>query len=265
MLGVNRLMAVLLLCASTAASAADEKPICPDRPSKSTGPCTDPEGKWQIETGLIDWTHDKAGGERTDEFVWGGTTIKYGISGNADVELSLAPMETMATRANGAHERHSSFGDIDARVKYRLTGESAAVQVALEPFVKLPTANRQLGNGKLEGGVLMPIQVSVGKGPFTLSFDPEFDLLADAVGHGRHLAMSQVVNLAVSLSEKLSISSELWHEWDWDPARTVRQASADGSIAYLLSNDLQLDGGANFGLNRNTPDVELYTGVSVLF
>jgi hypothetical protein len=28
---------------------------------------------------------------------------------------------------------------------------------------------------------------------------------------------------------------------------------------------VQLDAGANFGLNRNTPDVELYTGVSVRF
>jgi hypothetical protein len=39
----------------------------------------------------------------------------------------------------------------------------------------------------------------------------------------------------------------------------------DGSIAYLVSDNLQLDAGANFGLNNRTPDVELYSGVSVRF
>jgi hypothetical protein len=37
------------------------------------------------------------------------------------------------------------------------------------------------------------------------------------------------------------------------------------AVAYLISNDVQLDAGANFGLNRNTPDIELYSGVSVRF
>jgi hypothetical protein len=45
----------------------------------------------------------------------------------------------------------------------------------------------------------------------------------------------------------------------------VRQSSVDGSIAYLLSDDVQFDAGANFGLNHNTPDVQLYTGVSKRF
>jgi len=46
---------------------------------------------------------------------------------------------------------------------------------------------------------------------------------------------------------------------------TVRQYSADASAAYLVSNNVQLDAGANFGLNRNTPDIELYTGIALRF
>ena len=77
--------------------------------------------------------------------------------------------------------------------------------------------------------------------------------------------MQQVINLGAALNDKLSLSAELWGRWDWDPSGTGKQASADGSIAYLVSNKLQLDAGANFGLNKQTPDVELYTGVSILF
>jgi hypothetical protein len=37
------------------------------------------------------------------------------------------------------------------------------------------------------------------------------------------------------------------------------------AAAYLVSIDFQWDGGANFGLNRYTPDLELYSGFSVRF
>lgn len=258
-------LAVVLMALSSAAPAADEQPICPDRPSKSTGPCTVPQGKWQVETGLIDWTRDTSGGVTTDTTVWGNTAIKYGISGNADVELWVTPLETLSIHGGGANEHHSSFGDTLVRVKYELTPDSAPIQVALDPFVKIPTANHQLGNGKIEGGLLVPVQVSLGKSGVSLSLDPELDLLADNDGHGRHLAMTQVFNLGGSLSDKVNVSAELWGQWNWDPAGTQKQYSADVAFAYLPNKNLQLDTGANFGLNRSTPDIELYAGISTRF
>ena len=73
------------------------------------------------------------------------------------------------------------------------------------------------------------------------------------------------MDLSAPLGPRTTITGEIWGRWDFDPAGTVRQISADGAVAYLVSNDVQVDAGANFGLNRNTPDVELYTGVSVRF
>jgi hypothetical protein len=254
-----------LVALSTAAAAADEQPICADRPSKSTGPCTVPQSKWQVETGLVDWSYDRSGGVATNSIAWGNTAIKYGIAPNADVELWVTPLETLSIHGGGAREHHSSFGDTLVRVKYELTKSDAPVQVALDPFVKLPTANHQLGNGKVEGGLLVPVQVALGKTALTLSLDPELDLLADQDGSGRHLASQQVVNLGWQASKKLSFSTEIWSMWDWDPSGTGKQFSADGAVAYLINKDVQLDGGANFGLNRQTPKVELYTGVSVRF
>jgi hypothetical protein len=265
MRGRNRIIAGLLLCAATSAAAADEQPICPDRPSKSTGPCTVPDGRWQVETGLIDWSRSTSDGVTTDAFAWGNTAIKFGISGNADVELWLTPLETLSIDGSGVHEHHSSFGDMLVRVKYELTPNNAPIQVALDPFVKIPTANHQLGNGKLEGGVLIPVQVSLGKTGLTLSLDPELDVLADQERGGHHVATTQVLNLGTAINDKLNVSAELWGMWDWDPAGTGRQYSADVAFAYLPNKNLQLDWGANFGLNKQTPDVELYTGVSFRF
>jgi hypothetical protein len=99
----------------------------------------------------------------------------------------------------------------------------------------------------------------------TLSIDPEVDILADEDGHGHHAAMIQVVNLGFGVTDKLNVSGEIWGMWDWDPAGSTKQTSVDGSMAFAVNKNLQLDAGANFGLNRSTPDLEVYTGVSVRF
>lgn len=255
----------LLLLRATPSTGADPQPICADRPSKSTGECTVPKGSWQVETGLIDWTRDKSDGVTTDQASWGGSLVKYGISDNADIELGITPLETERVHGSGTDEHHSSFGDTLVRAKYRLTPADAPVLVALDPFVKLPTANHQLGNGKVEGGLLVATSAALGKSGLTLSLDPELDWIADADGDGHHAATQQVINLGLAINDKLTLSAELWGRWDWDPAGTGKQASADGSIAYLVNNDLQLDAGANLGLNRQTPDVEVYSGISVRF
>src|SRR5205085_7543638 len=154
----------------------------------------------------------------TDMTAWGNTAIKYGIGSKADIELWLTPLQRLAVRGGGAHDHQSSFGDILVRLKYALTGDSGPVQVALDPFVKTPTANHQLGNGKVEGGLLVPVQIPISKSALTLALDPELDLLADGGGGGRHLGTQQVVNLGIQASDKVSLSTEIWAMWDWDPA-----------------------------------------------
>lgn len=263
MRGLCCICAGVMLCAAPA-EAADNAPVCPDRPTKGTGTCTVPAGHWQIETALIDWSHDESDGVRSDFTTFGASVLKLGISGNADVELGFIPYEISSVRGPGFRERDSGIGDMLVRTKVRLTGDNAPVQAALDPFVKIPTASHELGNGKIEAGVTVPLGISLG-GPLSLASAPELDWRADGDGQGHHAAMIQLIDLGVAASSKLSLTAELWGQWDWDPAGTTRQYSADGAVAYVVNNDLQLDAGANFGLNRVTPDVELYAGVSKRF
>lgn len=242
----------MILTALLAASDAPALTICADRPSKANGTCTVPVGHWQIEASAVDWMR-MDGGDMTSI---GQTFVKYGLSRNSDLELGLTPYEHVGG--------HSGVGDTLVRYKHRLTGDDAAVQVGLIPFVKLPTATHNLGNGKVEGGLVALVSVATNAGA-TVTLGPEVDLDADADGHGYHLAVSNLVNVGVSATPKLSLSAELWSSINFDPAHTARQWSLDGCAAFLASNRVQLDAGANFGLNRATPDVELYAGASVLF
>jgi hypothetical protein len=197
--------------------------------------------------------------------VLGETTVKYGLSSSSDIEVDVTPWQRATSRFAGTHETDSGIGDVNVIYKQRVVSADAPVQVIAMPFVKIPTAKRSLGNGKWEGGLLVPIGYAIPKTPFSLGLTPELDWVADADGHGHHIAMAQVASLGWAATDKLNLSAEIWGAWDWDPSGTTRQASADGSIAYLIRNDVQLDAGANFGLNRVTPDVELYGGISVRF
>jgi hypothetical protein len=258
---------ILGLAALSASSAAlaDDASICAARPGKSTPACTVPAGHFQIESGLVDWSVQKDPGERETLLVVGETTFKYGLTDRSDIEVDVTPWQRLTSRMGGVHERTSGFGDVTVGYKQQLTGKDAGVQVAFLPVVKIPTAKHSLGNGKWEAGVLVPIGFSIPNSPFSIGLTPELDWVADSDGHGHHAAMAQVASLGIAASDKLSLSTELWGQWDWDPDGTVRQYSADASIAYLPRGDLQLDAGANFGLNRQTPGVELYVGVAKEF
>ena len=254
----------MMIAAFLLAAADTAQLICPDRPSKGTGTCTVPAGHWQVETGLIDWTHDDGDGIRSDLTAFGVSLLKYGISDNADVEIGIAPYLIARVRGPDLRERDAGFGDMVVRTKVRLTADNSAVQIAVDPFVKIPTAKHDLGNGKVEAGLTMPVSASL-EGPLSLAFAPEVDWRADSDGLGHHASMIQLIDLGIAASKKLSLTAELWGQWDWGPAGTVRQYSADGAVAYLLGDSVQLDAGANFGLTRDTPDVDLYEGMSKRF
>jgi hypothetical protein len=265
MRGFMRMFGAVLLASSATASAAEEQPICAARPGKATSTCTVPAGRVQLEIGLADWSVQKLPGERDTALIVGETTFKYGLTDRSDIEVDVTPWQRVTSRAGAAHDSASGFGDVVVSYKQQVTASNSTLQVTMLPYVKVPTARRELGNGKWEAGLLVPIGYAIPKSPLSLNLTPEIDWLADADGSGHHVAMTQVASLGLQINAKLNLSAELWGQWDWDRSGTTQQSSADGSVAYLLSNDVQLDAGANFGLNRNTPDVELYTGVSVRF
>lgn len=258
------LFAAMLLVPSVA-RAAEGEPICADRPGIATPTCTVPPGMVQVESALSDWAQDRTAGVRTDDLSVGETALKLGLTDSFHVEVDVAPYVRSRVRDGGVSETASGFGDVALAAKYRFTGDSAPVQVAVRPFVKIPTAKSSLGNGKVEGGLVLPVEYSLPGSQLSLALSPELDVNADGDGSGHHLGTAQVIGLGIPLSSRLSASAELWGYWDFDPRGTARQYAAAGSFAYLLSDDVQIDAGAIFGLNRNTPDVEIYSGIAVRF
>jgi len=240
-------------------------PICTDRPGKGSATCAVPKGHWQIETNLADWSLTETGKKREQELDLAQVTIKYGVSDSLHIEVAL-PAYVIKTKHDGSrHERDTGVNDVKVKLKQELTGGKSNFSAALYPFVKLPTASKSIGNDKVEGGMVVPLGLSFGDSPWSLSAAPELDAVPDGDGHGYHPALVQQASINLQATDKLALSGELWGKWEWEHGQTTRQASIDGSAAYKLSSELQIDGGANFGLNRNTADIELYGGVSMRF
>jgi len=255
-------MSLLLVAAAAATEALP--PICTERPGKANAVCTVPAGHVQLETGLADWSLTKANGIRAELVSLGATFVRVGLTSASELQIGVSPYSWLTVKGEGTKSRIDGFGDVTVRYKQRLTGEDASVQLGLIPFVKLPTAAHDVGNGKLEGGLALPVSFTLA-GPLGMTLGPEVDVLADATGRGHHAAIVNLVNVGAPVASKLTLSGELWTNFNFDPAGTLKQASADASLAYMLSDDLQLDAGANFGLTSDTLDVELYTGVSARF
>jgi len=253
-------VAFLAALPAFATRAEDVAPICTDRPTKANAPCAVPEGTWQLETDVGNATHDAHPGSSTDTLYLVNPYLKYGIGAHTDIEVNWAPAVRVLTKADSDRRTTRGPGDVYVRVKTAVySGE--VFNASLIPFVKAPTASHGIGNDRWEGGVAVPMSAAVGGG-FTVTIGPELDALADADGHGRHLAVTNLVNVAHPLTSALSVAVEYWRQDNHDPSGHVRQESADIAFTYLVAPDLQLDMGANLGVNRATPDRQLYAGVS---
>ena len=259
------LLAAMLACMPTVAPAqGDSEPLCTDRPSKSNNVCTVPEGHIQIESDIGNWTRTDDHGTREDVILYTSPTMKLGVGPATDVQVTISPYVETHTRDASSVSRVGGFGDTYLRVKQRFTPKDATFQIGAIPFVKVPTAGRDVGNGAWEGGVSVPIQYGLPDG-FSLGSSPEIDVIEDADGRGRHVQFVTTANVGRTLGTRTSVGVELWTAQDFDPESTGRQYSADVFATWLATTMVQLDAGANFGLNRQTPDVQVYFGVSTRF
>ncbi|HET9397590.1 MAG TPA: transporter [Sphingomicrobium sp.] len=256
-------LAAFGLTSPTLAADNADAPICTDRPTKANAVCTVPAGRWQLESSAVSWARTESGDVESKVLTLGSTVVKLGLGEQSDLQVAFTPYVRVESSSGSLNSTESGAGDVTLRYKHRLTAPDARVQLALIPFVKLPTADGDIGNGKVEGG--MATSISTALVAATLTFGPELDLLADSDGEGSHVQLVNLVNIAGPVAPGLTLAGELWTATNFDPHGTVTQASADAALAYLVDDELQIDAGANVGLTKHTPDMEFYLGISWRF
>jgi Putative MetA-pathway of phenol degradation len=235
--------------------------FCAQRPGKATPPCIVDTGHLQIETGLVDAVFQHSGGAHQDTYAIGGTELRLGVSHRVELEASWTPVVVDQTRGQ-PHE--TGTGDASLAVLAALTDpDKAGAAVSAMAFVTLPTATHGLGAGGFTGGARLPVAIPLEDG-FSLGLTPEVDILRNDGGGGTHTAWTGVASIGRSFGP-VALGAELWGQAEAAPGGVIRRATADLTSALMIGKTLQLDAGANFGLNRQTPSAELYVGVSQRF
>jgi hypothetical protein len=237
-----------------------------DRPTKANVPYTVDAGHFQYETDLVNFTHQVIGSVHTDTLFVPNPTFKVGVTNNADLEVNVpfAGVHTFNT-ATAASGTLWSVGDTFVRSKINLWGNDGGdTAAAVIPYVKAPSAPIGIGDGAVEGGLIGPVAFSL-PNSFTLLLVPEIDVLKDSVTSGYHGNYIFDVNLSREVIKNVTAYVELWSDYNADPTAKATLMSFDTAIAWVFLPNTQIDVGANVGLTRATPAIQVYTGLSQRF
>lgn len=175
----------------------------------------------------------------------------------------MVPETIVTVEDHGKTSTETGIGDFYARMKFEVVNDSK-FQMAISPYVKLPTANHFIGNGAFEGGLSAPSQYTINK-DWGVNFVPEVDALKDASVYGYHFNTSEVLSVNRNLPHKLNLTVEVWTDYNADPRQQQHQYSGDLALSWTPRSDVEFDGGVNFGLNRQTPGVQFYVGFAKHF
>jgi hypothetical protein len=241
-----------------------------DRPDKTESPFTVDAGHFQLEMDLVTYSHDRdrsqGGDVSVDAWSLAPLNLKAGLTPNFDVQLMISPHQRIRTADHqaGSVDRRSGFGDITVRLKRNLFGnDGGQAALGVMPYVKLPTSQDDIGSGRVEGGVILPLGLDLPAG-FGLGLMSQVDLLRDGTGDGYHPEFIHSITVSHSLVGNLSgyveffssVSTESGSEW---------VGTVDLGLTYGLTENVQLDAGVNLGVTRSADDVNPFAGVSVRF
>ena len=248
-----------------AAMAQDMRDFCPDRPGLGTPACTIDRDHVAVELGLVDWTLDKQPGSRTDTIVAGEVLVRYGVTDSLEAQVGWSSFGHVRERSGGIAESSSGTGDISIALRQNLRNpDGSGFAVAVMPFASPPPGGPAIGAGDWSAGLLLPISNALPAG-FQLGFTGSIEAAVDADRDGHHLAYGSVVGLDIPVNDTVGVTLEFSARQDDDPSGRVTELLGGLSSAWSPGSSLQFDVGANAGLNRNTPDLQLYLGIARRF
>jgi len=262
----TRALAAILFLSLAGGAHAELRDYCPDRPGIGSPSCTIDRGHVSAEVGIAGWTLDKTAGARDDTLILGDMLARFGLGDATEFRLGWTGYGRQRDRdATGATRRQHRVGDVTLALRQNLRNpDGSGLSFAVTPFVTLPVGRQPIGAGDWGAGLAGALSLELNDS-IALAFTPEADAAVDEDGRGRHFAYSLVEGINAKLNEGLTMTIEHQVSRDRDPAGHSTTQLAGLSFGWMRSKQLQLDMGANAGLNQHSPDIELYVGISRRF
>ena len=229
-----------------------------DRPDKTESPYTVDAGRFQIETDLFAYTVDRESGVTSRTYDILPFNVKIGLAHDTDLQIVYGAFSV--ARVSGGPPSERGFGDVTLRLKHNLWGnDGGRTAFGLMPFVKLPTNTMSDLNDSVEGGLIVPLAIDLGNG-IGLGLMTEVDILKNATG-GYDPSFINSASLSFELTDRVGAYVEAFVEHSTERnADTV--VTIDGGFTFAVTDNLQLDAGANIGVTDAADDLTVFMGLS---
>lgn len=249
-----------------------------DRPDKTESPYSVDAGHYQLEMSFVDTSADlfnvEQSGRDVEAFSYAPMNLKAGLLNNVDLQVVVIPHVAERARektdddGNGVQEevvhKQSGFGDMQTRVKINLWGnDGGATAFAAMPFVKIPTAEGEIGNGFVEGGLILPLAVELPAG-WGMGIMAQYDFIRDGDGAGHHAECVHTITFSHAIVGDLSGYAEFFSNVSTEEGSELA-ATVDFGLTYALTEDIQFDAGVNVGITRAADELNPFCGVSMRY
>jgi outer membrane putative beta-barrel porin/alpha-amylase len=237
-----------------------------DRPDKTESAYTVDAGHFQVEMDMLAYTYDRSKHEKAEGLAIAASNLKVGVLNNLDLQIIVETYNIQRTkdRDTGMNSRMSGFGDLTLRSKINLWGNDGGPSaLSVMPFVKLPTAGDDLGNGAVEGGVIFPFAMEL-PSEWGLGAQIQVDHVRDSSGSSYHQEFSNTVAVSHDIVENLGFYIELFNSVS-NERHSAWIATFDFGFTYAVTRDIQLDAGMNIGLTDAADDFNPFIGLSMRY
>jgi hypothetical protein len=245
---------------------AAARPLATDRPDRTESARSIPAGWVQLEASVVAWSLDREADAAADGLGIAQLNLKVGLLPSVDLQLVTEAWSRQTIRGPDGTLVASASGQglVVGRLKVNLWGNDAGRSaLALMPYAGAvrqdATPGVRVGRHAV-AGLIVPFALDLGH-EWSLGAMLEVDLANDVPGAWR-TTWVQSLTVGRPVAGPLSAYVELFHASGGGEAREL---TADGGLTLGLTDDLQLDAGANVGLTQAADDVAPFVGLAVRF
>ena len=259
------LAAITMACTFIAPAHADER-ISTDRPDFVESSDVVGRGRFQVETGL-QWERDSSAGV-TSRVRTTPTLLRFGVADTVELRLETDGFawSTVRDAASGTSQTEHGFSDVSLGAKWHVRdGDESKGTPSVAWLLHVDVDS---GSAAFRGQGLRPSLRAVAEWdlPHDMSIGVMPGVVLDRNADGRRFAAGI---FAVTIGKEWTPA---WHTYVEVAGRQLASrrnggsvVTLDAGVAWIVTNDVQLDLSLARGVTSESPDLQWGVGVSVRF
>ena len=238
-----------------------------ERPSKSDSIYTLNRGKFLFETSFLSKTKIHNSSQKISATsIFDFSTFRYGINDQNEIQFIQNPLIYKKYSQSNSSQKFQGRGESFLRFKHNFLGnDGGKLGFSLTPFVKIIQSSQNQTGSDLKGGLIMPFQVKI-LDDLTLGgmYQINYYKTQNNIKNSRYFAIINAYYLSKDFTNKISSYAEFYSLKTFVNKNFV-QNYVDFGVNYLLTDNLKLDVGANFGVSKKADDLNYFSGVAYRF